>query len=396
MKKVMFSLGFCVLIFTQSTQTFAQNSLGQDTTRRVITTAVPFLAISPDSRASGMGDVGVATSPDANASYWNPAKVVFMKQKFGASLSISPWLAKLVGDMYLYYLSGYYKIDDNQALDLGMTYFNLGSIDYRDAQNQELGTGRPREFAFRAHYSRKLSDNFSVGVGGFYVNSNVAAGLQGTTAQPRAGNSGGVDLGIFYQKKGVNVADLMTDLSFGVNVSNLGAKISYSGNNQRDFLPTNFRLGGAGTVSLDAYNKLTIAADFNKLLVPTPPLRDGQGNIVKGKDSRDITLLSGLFGSFSDAPGGFSEEMQEWVGNFGLEYNYNDLFFARAGYATEHKNKGDRKYFSAGIGARYQVFGLDVAYLIPTKRGNPLAETLRFTLMVNFNAKDGSTPPDEK
>jgi len=389
---VCLTITFCSL----SLLSFAQMT---STGRRPITTAVPFLQISPDSRAAGMGDAGAAVSADANSTFWNPAKVAFAEKNIGISLSYTPWLRQLVNDMSISYLSGYYKWDDRHAVTLAMTYFDLGDINFTDTQGLSIGDYRPREFSIRSHYSRRLTDNLGLSVGAFFVNSNIAnvyytAG--GSTGQARAGVTGGVDIAAFYEKKDLTLGGLPTDIAFGASISNLGAKISYTGENQRDFIPTNFRLGGAGTMHIDEFNKVTLALDFNKLLVPSPPLRDEQGNIISGKNPRDITLLTGVFSSFGDAPDGFNEEMQEWLTNVGVEYNYNDMFMARTGVALENKNKGDRKYATVGLGARYQIFGLDAAYMIPFKKGNPLAETFRITLSVGLGGKTtvAETTPD--
>jgi hypothetical protein len=382
-----------------SYKTFAQGSpsaTGQvfDTTRRPITTAVPFLSISPDARAAGMGDAGVAVSADANSTFWNPAKIAFSDKKYAVALSYTPWLRQLVNDMSISYLSGFYKWDDKHAVTLAMTYFDLGDINFTDGTGTSIGDYRPREFAIRSHYSRRLTDNFGLAVGAFFVNSNIAniyfTGNGTSSSQAKAGVSGGVDISTFYEKKAMSIGGIETDLAFGAAISNLGAKISYTGENQRDFIPTNLRIGGAGTAKLDEFNRVTLALDLNKLMVPTPPLVTSQGNVVKGQYARDIPLLSGIFSSFADAPGGFREELQEWIANIGAEYNYNDMFMARLGLAMEHKNKGDRKYATVGIGARYQIFGLDAAYMIPFERRNPLAETFRVTLSLNFGGNNGS------
>jgi len=382
---------------------FAQGapSTGQifDTTRRPITTAVPFLSISPDARAAGMGDTGGAVSADANATFWNPAKMTFTDKQYGVSLSYTPWLRQLVNDMSISYLSGFYRLDEKQAVTLAMTYFDLGDINFTDGGGNSIGDYRPREFAIRSHYSRRLTDNLGLAVGAFFVHSNIANIYftpGGGSAQAKPGNSGGVDIAAFYQKKDLNIAGLESDLAFGATISNLGAKISYTGDNQRDFLPTNFRISGAVTPKIDEFNKFTVALDLNKLMVPTPPLVTSQGNIVRGQYGRDISLLSGLFSSFGDAPNGFREELQEWIMNFGAEYNYNDMFMVRTGLAMEHRNKGDRKYATVGLGARYNVFGLDAAYMIPFKRGNPLAETFRVTLSVAFGGSTPSKAPVEE
>jgi hypothetical protein len=404
MKKILVCIA---AIFTASVclekNVFAQGapSTGQifDTTRRPITTAVPFLSISPDARAAGMGDTGGAVSADANATFWNPAKMTFTDKQYGISLSYTPWLRQLVNDMSISYLSGFYKLDDRQAVTLAMTYFDLGDINFTDGGGNSIGDYRPREFAIRSHYSRKLTDNLGLAVGAFFVHSNIANIYftpGGGSAQAKPGNSGGVDIAAFYQKKDLNIAGLESDLAFGATISNLGAKISYTGDNQRDFLPTNLRISGAVTPKIDEFNKFTVALDLNKLMVPTPPLVTSQGNIVRGQYGRDISLLSGLFSSFGDAPNGFREELQEWMMNFGAEYNYNDMFMVRTGLAMEHRNKGDRKYATVGLGARYNVFGLDAAYMIPFKRGNPLAETFRVTLSVAFGGSTPSKAPVEE
>ncbi|MGD1839317.1 MAG: type IX secretion system outer membrane channel protein PorV [Thermonemataceae bacterium] len=394
-------LSFCTTAaFGQGAPTLVTGQIDND--RRVITTAVPFAILSPDARSAGMGDVGVALSPDANATFWNPARTAFAQKQFGVSLSYTPWLRNLVNDMSISQLSAYYKIDDVQAIDFGMTYFDLGDIQFTDENGGLLEDFRPREFAFRAHYSRKLSDNFSVALGPFLIHSNISGTVDvgANNNQARPGTTGGVDLGGFYNKKDLNVGNLPTDIAFGFSITNLGAQISYSDDNQQDFIPANLRLGGAATFHLDPYNKITVAIDVNKLLVPTPPkfLEDANGQVViendepviaEGRDPNDLTLLQGVFGSFTDAPDGFSEELQEFIGNFGVEYAYandagQDLFMVRAGYATEHAQKGERKYFTVGVGGRYQVFGLDMAYMIPTQRTNPLSETLRFTLSLGL------------
>jgi len=404
MKKILVCIA---AIFTASVclekNVFAQGapSTGQifDTTRRPITTAVPFLSISPDARAAGMGDTGGAVSADANATFWNPAKMTFTDKQYGISLSYTPWLRQLVNDMSISYLSLFYKLDDRQAVTLAMTYFDLGDINFTDGGGSSIGDYRPREFAIRSHYSRKLTDNLGLAVGAFFVHSNIANIYftpGGGSAQAKPGNSGGVDIAAFYQKKDLNIAGLESDLAFGATISNLGAKISYTGDNQRDFLPTNLRISGAVTPKIDEFNKFTVALDLNKLMVPTPPLVTSQGNIVRGQYGRDISLLSGLFSSFGDAPNGFREELQEWMMNFGAEYNYNDMFMVRTGLAMEHRNKGDRKYATVGLGARYNVFGLDAAYMIPFKRGNPLAETFRVTLSVAFGGSTPSKAPVEE
>jgi hypothetical protein len=355
--------------------------IGADTSYRVITTAVPFLLISPDARHAALGDAGVATSPDANAAYWNPAKLVFIdKQAYGGSFSYTPWLGKLVNDMWIAYLSGFYKITREQSVGASLKYFDLGDIFLRDDNNNDLGTFNPREFSLDVTYSRMLTENLSVGLTGRYIHSNLTGSFTSGTVDARPGNSAAADIGVYYTKPIMKGARNGT-LALAASISNIGAKLSYSDNNNKDFLPTNLRVGSAYTMELDPFNTITFILDANKLMVPTPPIRDSQGNIVKGKDP-NRSLLSGMFGSFTDAPDGFSEEMKEFIVNGGIEYWYNKTFAARMGYFLESKMKGNRKYMTLGVGFRKDKFGIDVAYLVPTnKREHPLAETIRFSLI---------------
>jgi hypothetical protein len=345
---------------------------GQDAERNVITTAMPFLLISPDSRSAGMGDVGVALSADANAMQWNAARLAFVENEVGASLSYSPWLTSIgVSDMAISYLSGYYKISKEQVVGVSMKYFDLGSIFFTDDGVQ--GTrASPKDFSISAAYSRKLSDNLSASLTGKFARSNLFGNYtSNNTSAPSPATAVGVDLGLFYTKELLfNGRD--SEFSSGLQIANIANKVSYSGDDNEQFLPINMKIGTAFTTSLDAYNKLTIALDFNKLMVPTPAEGD------------TATLLEGMFGSFSDAPGGFQEEMREITISCGVEYLYNNVFAVRTGYFHEHYSKGGRQYFTAGVGFRYQVLGLDFSYLIPTTQNNPLAETLRFTAIFKF------------
>jgi hypothetical protein len=366
--------------------------VGQNDEFRVITTAVPFLSITPDARAGAMGDVGVATSPDANSVHWNPAKLVFIEHNIGFALSYSPWLSKIINDMSLSYLSGYYKISKVQAIAVSLRYFDLGEIFFTNDQNIQQGRFNPKEIAVDATYARMLTDELSLGVTTRFVHSNLTGNFSSPTStiEAKPGNTAAVDISMYYTKEFQN-----SNLSFGGNISNIGAKLSYSNEDNKDYIPINLRLGSAYTTNLDPYNKLTFALDFNKLLVPTPPVYaenpdgtpvyDNEGNrvIERGKDP-NRPLLSGMFGSFADAPDGFSEEMQEIMIAIGTEYWYNNTFAARLGYFYEHSNKGNRKYITMGVGFRYNVFGVDFAYLIPPEQNHPLAETLRFTLLFNF------------
>jgi hypothetical protein len=359
---------------------FSQNILGQET---AITTAVPFLAISPDARHAALGDAGVATSPDANAAYWNAGKLVFLQTKYGASASYTPWLGKIVNDMAISYLTGYYKISQYQAVAVALKYFDMGDVTFRDGPliSDISGEYNPRDFSFDATYSRQLSQNLGIGVSGRYIYSNLTGTSATVDAKP--GKSVAADIGIYYTKE-LRWQKLST-LSLGATITNIGAKLTYTDNNNEDFLPTNLRLGAALTTQLDAYNSLTFIVDFNKLMVPSPPLRDStNGNIVKGKDP-NRSVLNAMFTSFGDAPGGLSEEIEEVMTSIGIEYWYNRTFAARLGYFNEAKNKGNRKYMTIGLGFNKNRFGIDVAYLVPTaKREHPLAETLRFTLHFNI------------
>lgn len=345
--------------------------IGADTTQRIITTAVPFLTISPDARSGGMGDAGVAISPDANSSYWNPAKLVFLDNQYGASFSYTPWLSKLVPDMSISYLSGYYKISKEQAFALSLRYFDLGEIFFTDdGQNGTLFD--PKEFAIAGQYARKLTENFSISIGARFIRSNLTGYYSsGNGTEARPGNSVSSDIAAYYTKD-LLLSGKNTKLAFGLNISNIGRKLTYTDEDNRDFIPTNLRLGSAITSNLDPFNTITLAVDFSKLMVPTPT-----------ETSNEKTLLSGMFGSFGDAPDGFSEELKEVIVAIGAEYWYNNTFAARAGYFSESEDKGNRKYLTLGLGFRYQVFGIDFAYLVPSEQDHPLKETLRFTLHFN-------------
>lgn len=355
----------------------AQTATGADTLFRPIITATPFLTISPDARHAGLGDAGAATSPDANAAYWNPAKLVFIDKAYGGTVSFTPWLGKITNDMWISYLSGFYKLKREEVVALSFKYFDMGDFFARDANNNDEGTFRPRELSVDLTYSRLLAENFSVGLTGRYIHSNLLGSYNGdsfTDAKP--GNSVAVDLGVYYTTplKGAKT----NSLSLAAVISNIGAKISYSDEDNKQFLPTNLKLGAAYTTEIDLYNSFTFILDVNKLLVPSP---DANRNIP------DKTLLGGMFGSFSDAPDGFSEEIKEFILNAGIEYWYNNLFAGRVGYFSESKEKGNRKYLTIGAGFRKERFGFDVAYLVPTnKREHPLAETVRFTLLFQIES----------
>lgn len=371
---------FLLLLFASATlQVFSQNTgvsqpgelVGQ---QRAITTAVPFVGITPDARHAALGDAGVATTPDANAAYWNAGKLVFIEgQKLGGSFSYTPWLGKIVNDMWISSLAGFYKIGREQAVAVSLKYFDLGEISFRGYNNEPLGDFNPKEAAFDATYSRKLTEELGIGLSARYIFSNLTGAFTGPDAQ--AGNSVAADMGVYYTKLLQSTRN--STLSLGGQISNIGAKISYTNNNNKDFLPTNLRLGGTYTTELDIYNSITFILDFNKLMVPSP-----------GADRDTVSLLSGMFGSFSDAPGGAKEEFQEFMTSAGIEYWYRNIFAGRIGYFNENVDKGNRKYLTLGIGFRKENFGIDVAYVVPTnQREHPLAETLRFTLLMHINSR---------
>lgn len=350
----------------------AQNPItGADSTFRPITTAVPFLTISPDARHAALGDAGVATSADANAAYWNPAKLVYIDKAYGGSVSYTPWLGKIINDMWISQLSGFYKITREQAVGIGFKYFDLGEIFFRDPNNNPLGDFNPRELALDVTYSRMLTEQLSVGLTGRYIHSNLTGSFSNNGVDAQPGNSVAADIGVYYTTplKGAKT----NTLTLAASISNIGAKLTYSDNDNKDFLPTNLRVGGAFTTELDPYNSFTFALDFNKLLVPSPN---------EDRTIPDESMLGGMFGSFSDAPDGFSEEIKEIIINTGIEYWYKQVFAGRIGYFSESKQKGNRKYMTFGVGFKKDRFGLDIAYLVPTNgRENPLAETIRFTML---------------
>jgi hypothetical protein len=387
------------LLILFATQSYAQvNSwrdslLGQINT---ITTAVPFLLIAPDARAGGMGDYGVATSPDPNSIHWNPAKLSFIDKKIGVSISYTPWLRALVNDIYLANISGYTKLKNDQAIGASLLYFSLGNIDFTNEQGEKTTSFNPNEFAFDVAYSRKLGEDFSGGLALRYIYSNLTGGavISSGSIQTKAGTSVAADLSGYYRKP-LDMGGKKTVLAAGLNISNIGAKISYSTSAVKDFIPMNFRLGFNWRIDLDEYNTIAFGVDVNKLLVPTPPVyeTDSSGayvyshgtRVVKyGKDPSNISVAQSLFSSWSDAPAGFKEEMKEFTYSPGVEYWYDKQFAIRAGYFHEAETKGNRKFFTLGAGLRYNVFGLDFAYLIPTTQRNPLENTLRFTLLFNF------------
>ena len=348
-----------------------------------VSTAVPFLTIAPDSRSAAMGDAGVATSPDVNSLHWNPAKYVFAASDRGVALSYSPWLRGLVHDMNLLYLTGYTQIDKMQTLAGSLRYFNMGSIQFTDINGDPLKTGRPNEFAIDFAYARMFSEKISAALAFRYIRSDISSGIPSQSgAKAKAGNSFAADIAVYYHSE-LELFDKSGTWALGANISNIGNKMSYSNEQYKTFLPINLRIGGSAGLNLDSYNKLNFALDLNKLLVPTPPLYQ-DGKIVAGK-SRDVGVVQGMFQSFTDAPGGFKEEMHEISYAMGLEYLYRETFAIRAGYFHEHRTKGNRRYYTMGIGLQMNMIGFDFSYLIASQgRINPMNNTLRFTILLNL------------
>jgi hypothetical protein len=391
------------ILFYLSAQISAQ---GQNLTKddllgqiNTITTAVPFLQIAPDSRAGGMGDYGVATSPDANSIHWNPSKLAFIDKPGGISISYTPWLRALVNDISLAYVSGYKKLKGDQTLAASLLYFSLGNIDFTNEVGDKYTSFNPNEWAIDVAYARKLSEEFSGGIALRYIYSNLTGGvaISNGTINTHAGTSVAADVSGFYRKD-IEVSGKKSQLGIGLNISNIGSKISYTDTKVKDFIPTNFRLGTNLKVDLDQYNSIGFGFDINKLLVPTPPVYekdsvtgsyvyDSEGNkiVAYGEDPSNVSVASALFSSWSDAPGGFEEEMKEFTYSIGMEYWYDKQFAIRAGYFHEASTKGNRQFFTVGAGIRYSVFGFDFAYLIPTTQRNPLENTLRFTLLFDFD-----------
>jgi hypothetical protein len=354
----------------------------------VVTTAVPFLRISPDARSGGMGDLSIATSPDAAASYFNLGKVPFNELNAGVNVTYTPWLKNLVNDVYLASVSAFYKMDEFQAISGSLRYFSLGSIQFTNENGQSLGSKNPRELGIQAGYSRRLSDRLGIGIGMKYINSNLASGTYNGSTY-KAGSAVAADLGLYYS--GHNEAG--DGWAFGAAISNLGTKIGYTDNaEQKDFIPANLGLGTTYTKVIDESNKISFGLDVNKLLVPTPP---GQNATPEQYDAyRRKSVVSSWFSSLGDAPDGFSEELKEFQISVGAEYWYNNQFAIRAGYFHENETKGNRRFFTAGAGLKYNVFGLNFSYLAPTGSGvnqNPLSNTLRFSIVFDLGEGAGAT-----
>lgn len=358
-------------------------------------TAVPFLRINPDARSGGMGDAGIGLSPDANSLHYNASKLAFVEQDLSLSATYTPWLRQLgLQDVYLAYLTGYKQINDLQSLGFGIRFFSLGDIAFTDREGEGAGTGKPREFDISFAYARKLSENFSAALTAKYIYSNLAAGQQlSPGVDVTIGNAFAADLSLSYMIP-INMGDYGSDLTLGFAISNLGSKITYTRDQLRDFLPANLGIGAAWKIDFDEYNSFTIAADINKLLVPTPvPFQDTLNYDVNPTpngipDYKELGLFRSVVGSFGDASGGFSEEFNEIYYSLGVEYWYDNQFAVRAGYYYESPLKGDRQFLTVGLGIKYNVFGMNLSYLVPTNsRRGPLDNTLRFGLNYDFGAE---------
>jgi hypothetical protein len=395
-----------VLVLGQSTINYNKGGIN------TVTTAVPFLLITPDSRGGALGDCGAASSPDVNSMHWNPAKYAFADRDFGLSMSYTPWLRQLVPDISLSYLAGYKKINKFAAVAGSLRYFTLGSIQFTDANGNNTAIFKPSEVALDGGYSQKLGKTFSMGIAMRYIYSNLTNSIplpNGTVTH--AGKSFAVDVAMYYKSKKFNLQEKKAEASGGLNISNVGTKISYTDGataQSKDFIPINMRLGGGLKIHLDDFNTITFLTDFTKLLVPTPPvyaldakgqkIPDGNGGfeIALGKDPYR-PVPAGIMGSFNDAPGGSKEELKEINISTGMEYWYDNLLAFRMGYFHEDKTKGNRQYLTFGLGVKYSVFGIDLSYLVPITQRNPLQNTLRFSLSFDFAAaKKGDNASDDK
>lgn len=342
--------------------------------------------IAPDARAAGMGDVGVATDPDVNSQYWNPAKYPFAISRAGVALNYTPWLRQLVSDMDLAYMAGYYRIGDYSAVSGSLRYFSLGEVQTNTSISGDAMTINPYEMSLDVAYSLMLSEKFSIAAAVRWIYSDLTYDY---TSDTSPGSAFAADLGIYYQNY-INLGDRESQLGLGLHLSNIGSKITFGGTDNSEFIPTNLRLGGSLMIPIDDYNRFTIAADANKLLIPTyPQQKDGESSEDYErrvqKEYYDLSSIGGIFKSFGDAPGGFKEELQEVNWSVGAEYTYNNQFSIRAGYHNESANKGNRKYFTVGAGLKMSVFSLDAGYVIATAKSNPLDETLRISLSFDMD-----------
>ena len=369
-----------ILLLLATQLTFAQNNI------RVVTTAVPFLSIAPDARSAGLGDQGVATSSDAFSNHWNPAKYAFIGNDTGAAISYTPYLSKLVNDIFLADVTYYRAIDDRSAWSVGLRYFSLGEIQIGETPADFINPliERPNEYVFDASYALKLSDKFAMAIQGSFLTSDLKL-KSSTTNDSTSASTVAVGVSGFYQSYEVPYASFSGMWRAGFNISNIGPKLKYEDEGQSDFLPTNLKLGGGFDFIFDSYNKLAVSLEINKLLVPSPSVVGTDGSYSQ---PADVGVLSGIFKSFGDAPDGFSEELKEFTWSLGAEFMYDESFALRAGYFNENELKGARKFFTLGAGFKYNVIDVDLSYLISAGRVvNPLENTLRFSLTFNFGAE---------
>ncbi|MFN5444611.1 MAG: type IX secretion system outer membrane channel protein PorV [Crocinitomicaceae bacterium] len=373
-----------------------------------ITTTMPFLSINPDTRSGGMGDAGTALSPTCFSSFWNTAGIVFSEKNNEVGIAFIPWLRQLnLTDMNLSYLSGYKKIGDRQAFTAGLRFFNLGSITFTDISGQKIKEDKPSEFELLGGYAFKLTDKFSIGLNGKFVYSNLTGGQIVAGAQTKAGIAGGADISMLYHNEDLNVGGKSAAYNFGLTINNIANKVSYSPNGQGDFVPINLKIGNAFTSFIDKYNAVTVSVDLQKLLVPTPPIYNlDRSKLIAGKDN-NLGVVAGMLQSFYDAPGQiamegtdtlfnddktaqivkgsvFKEEMREINIGTGIEYDYNKTFAVRGGYFHESATKGNRQFFTFGVGLKYQMLQIDLSYIATVQRNNPLANTIRYSVRLNL------------
>lgn len=386
MQTLFFALAIVGTFLISVPKVNAQNNTLGDEILNTVTTAVPFLRIAPDARSGGMADVGIGLSADPNGWFYNPGKMAFAEKELGFSVTYTPWLRQLVDDIYLASIYGFKRIDEMQTIGGSLRYFSLGSITFRNQSGQFIGNFRPNEFAIEGGYSRKLTDYFSAGTMLRFIYSNLATGQQVAGVDIQPGTSVAADIAFYYQNDDLEINDMPATLSWGVNVSNLGAKITYTADAQdKDFIPANLGVGAGLNLQIDEYNAFLFAIDLNKLMAPTP-IPDSTGQNAW----RNQSVPASIINSFSDAPRGLREELQEIIIQAGVEYWYDQQFAVRAGYFYEADTKGGRNFFTVGLGLKYNVFGLNFSYLIPTtNRRNPLDNTLRFSLNFDFNALTG-------
>lgn len=375
MKKIVFLSTNVLLVLSLS--------VAKAQTSNPMQTAASFLTISPDARAGAMGDAGVATAPDVSANYWNPSKLAFIEGDTHFSMSYIPWLRQIVQDVKMVNGSFAQKLNETSAIGASLRYFDFGNVDLYDEAGRSLGAYQPNEFAVDGSYAHRFGNNFAIGLSVRYIHSNLI-NTDYSYGQDKAGNSIAADASFYYKQQAQQFGkDAL--FAMGLDISNIGSKISYSTSGQQYFLPTNLRIGAANTWYLDEFNQFTLSLDLNKLLVPTPPIRDANGNIIKGRDE-NVSVVSGIFGSFTDAPGGLKEEVQEITWSPAVEYWYNKQFALRAGYFYENPTKGNRHYATVGAGFKYKLMDIDFAYLIANQQQSALANTLRFSLSLNFGS----------